>query len=199
MSYLIESWNLSMADKKAFRCISIEAGIHRSLNLSLARVREELVVWGLSNSDVGLTGWTFNPQTAGDWNTWIKYQNTVGGVMVIIKVTILFPLTPRLNGIKFCLECLEKERSFTKAGYSLGQLYGISPLLQAIQQELTIDRLAGVREKLEGWPVMEGYFSEPIVYDPQDIINIDLFCESTNSVGLVLGGFIVRNISTLVI
>lgn len=191
MSYLIESWNLSMEDKKKFRINSVEAGIARALHLGIVTDREELVVWGLSSSAVGLGGWTFGPPIGRGWDTWIQHENTSRGVLVIIKVTILSPLTPGLDGIRFFAG---STKAALKASYSLSQLYGIAPLLQAIQEKLSIDRLAGVRENLESWPIMEGYFSEPIIYDPRDNINIDLLCDSTDGIGLALGGFVIRRI-----
>lgn len=177
-----------MADKKLFRAASIQAAIARSIYLALASSPSELIVWGLSASDVGLKSWTFAPQTAGDWLPWVQHQNS-RCVMAITKVTILFPLPTGVNGIRFGVG---GDRASIKAGYSLSQLYGIVPLLKAMREKLTIERVAGIRGNLEGWPVMEGYFTEPVIYDPHDTINVDLACDSTSRIGLVLGGFTVR-------
>ena len=190
MSYLIESWNVSERDKKAFRGAAIEIGLQRGLQLGLATGSEGLVVWGLASADFGLSRWTFDCQAGGEWLPWIqKHVIRIGDVVVITKISILFPLTPELNGIKFFVG---PTKATPKVGFSLSQLYGIAPLLQAIQEKLTIDRLAGVREHLEGWPIMEGYFTEPIMYNPQDTIGIDLLCDSSTRIGVVLGGFIIR-------
>ncbi len=202
MSHLIPSWDLSIDDKKKFREGTVRAGVQRALALALAHDECELVEVGLLSSFLGLRKWIVPEQHPVDeWFTWIKHK-TSPLVIAITHISIVFPVTPGLNLLRFGLG---ETLNTTKAVFSLSSLYSIGPLLKALEEDVSISRIAEAnndRERIEwlkNWPIMEGYFSEPIIYGPGDFINIQLCCDSAEKAGLVLGGFVIERVGRTVI
>ncbi len=201
MSYLIPGWNLSIEDKKQFRCKTVEVAMDRAQHLALARDRCELVVEGLFPSYLGLKKWIAPEHPVDEWFTWIQHKVDSPSVIAITHVSIIFPVTPGLNLLRFCIGPMA---AATKAVFSLSSLYSVGPLLKALEEDASISKIAGANnekeriEWLKNWPIMEGYFSEPVIYGPQDLVNIKLFCDSADKAGLVLGGFVIEPIGITV-
>lgn len=201
MSHLIPSWDLSIEAREHFREGTVRAGIARAMSQCLAQNEHELVVLGLLPSYLGLRKWIVPEQhPVDDWFTWIKHK-TSPLVIAITHVSIVFPVTPGLNLLRFGLG---ESLNTTKAVFSLSSLYSIGPLLKALEEDISISRIAEAnndRERIEwlkNWPIMDGYFSEPIVYGPADFINIQLCCDSAEKAGLVLGGFVIERVGVTV-
>ncbi len=201
MSYLIPGWDLSTERKQEFREKTFRAGVQRAIYKGLAQNEHELVALGLLPSFLGLRKWIVpEPHPVDEWFTWIKHK-TSPLVIAITHVSIVFPVTPGLNLLRFGLgEILNA----TRAVFSLSSLYSVGPLLKALEEDVSISKIAEAnndRERikwLKNWPIMEGYFSEPVVYGPDDFVNIQLFCDSAEKAGLVLGGFVIERVGATV-
>ena len=67
----------------------------------------------------------------------------------------------------------------------------MAPFLKALEKnKIEADKF----ERFENWPIMEGYFTVPIIFHPRDWITIKLRCDSAVKIGLVLDGFILEPI-----
>ncbi len=201
MSHLIPGWDLSTEKKQEFREMTQRAGVQRALHHALAQNEHELVTVGLLPSFLGFKKWIVPEQHPVDeWFTWIKHK-TNSVVIAITHISIVFPVTPGLNLLRFCLG---ESTSTTKAVFSLSSLYSIGPLLKALEEDVSVSKIAEAnneRERidwLKNWPIMEGYFSEPIFYGPGDFINIQLLCDSAEKAGLVLGGFVIEQVGRII-
>jgi len=162
MSYAIPTNELTLTDIKAFRGAAIEAGIARALALGLARIREELVareahphtdLWdgtsGYSLAEYYITRAAFPAAVA----TWALVYNTAvltAPMLARTKVAVFYKIAdadddPQMTGVRFRVGA---SGATTKASFLI---------------QLPIDN------KLEP----EVYLSEPVVYDPEDIMFIE--------------------------
>jgi hypothetical protein len=162
MSYIVPTNELTLTDIKAYRAAAIEAGIIRALALGLARTRDELVCrYALPNTDFGTaaTGWQIeqyrNPAiAAAGWGSPFD-----GGALPVwaptlanSKVAVFFKFAdydtaPTIMGIRFRVG---GTGATTKASFFLQLETGA---------------------KLEP----DVYFTEPVVYDPQDVVYIEAY------------------------
>ena len=201
MSYLIPGWDLSTEKKQEFRQNTFRAGVQRAIYKGLAQNEHELVALGLLPSFLGLRKWIVPEQhPVGEWFTWIKHK-TSPLVIAITHVSIVFPVTPGLNLLRFGIG---ETLIATKAVFSLSSLYSVGPLLKALEEDVSSSKIAEAnneRERIEwlkNWPIMEGYFNEPLIYDPASLVNIQLFCDSVEKAGIILGGFAIEPIGVTV-
>ncbi len=195
MSHLIPGWDLSTEKKTQYSEKAQAAGVQRALSLALAQSNYELVLLGIFPSDLGLNKWIVPEHPVDKWFSWIQHKVQKPAVIAITHVSIIFPITPELK----LLRLGEGEALTTvKAVFSLSMLYSVWPLLKALEVGASISKIAETNNKKEGWPIMEGYFSEPIIYSPGDFINIQLCCDSAEKAGLVLGGFVIERVGATV-
>lgn len=161
MSYAIPTNELTLTDIKAFRGAAIEAGIVRALALGLARTREELVAREAHpHTDLwdGTSGYAAEyyvtraliPAVAGTWALVYDTAVATAPMLARTKVAVFYKIAdaladPLMTGVRFRVGA---SGATTKASYFI---------------QLPIDN------KLEP----EVYLSEPVVYDPEDIMFIE--------------------------
>jgi len=160
MSYVVSVSELTLSDIKGFRADAVEAGITRALSLGLARSRDELVVRNaLPNTDfgAGAVGWTIE-----------QYRNPViaaAGWGSVFDAGVLPANAPTLANSKVAV-------FFKFANYSA------APTLQGIRfrvggtgatTKASFFLQLNTGSKLEP----DVYFTEPVVYDPQDVVYIE--------------------------
>jgi len=159
MSYPIPTSELTLTDTKAFRGGAIEAGIARALKLAIASDRNELVVFeALPNTNFGAALYlteqyitAAGPAAAG----WVSSGSgggvgtlPVGQVAVFYKAANASAVVPPV--FIACRFRIGATGSSTKAVFHM---------------QLAIEN------KMES----DVYFSEPVVYDPQDRLFIQLY------------------------
>lgn len=193
MSYLIPGWNVSIENKKQFRRAASDALVQRSIQLGIATSEHDVVHLGLFPKHIGLSKWVVPEHREGEWFEWSSYE--IGRhCIAILSVSIVFPFTPGISLLKFQAGVT---RSTTMALFSLSSLYSIGPVLKTLEEDISIQRIANNDLNLQwlnDWPKMEGYFSEPIIYDAGATFTASLFCDSTDKLGLVLDGFVLEKI-----
>lgn len=161
MSYVIPTNELTLTDIRAFRGAAIEAGIVRALALGLARSREELVVREANpNPDFfdGVSGYLINyyvtraafPAVAGAWALVFNAAVLTAPLLARTHVVVFYKIAdadadPQVTGVRFRVG---PTGATTKASFFI---------------QLPIDN------KLES----EVYLSEPVVYDPEDILFVE--------------------------
>ncbi len=163
MSYIVPTNELTLTDIKAFRSSAIEAGITRALALGLARGREELVVRAaLPFTDFGVgvvTGWAIeqyrNPAiAAAGWGS--VFDNgalpVAAPTLANSKIAVFYKFAdydtnPTITGIRF----------------RVGGTGATTRATFFFQLELGA--------KLEP----DVYFTEPVIYDPQDVVFIEAY------------------------
>lgn len=155
MSYAIPTNELTLTDIKTFRGAAIEAGILRALSLGVARTREELVAReALPLTDfpgAWLTEYYISPAIAAVAWGWAGSGGAVG-VLPVGEVAVFYK----------CADA-DANPAFTAVRFRVGATGASTKASFTIQ--LMIDN------KLES----DVYFSEPIVYDPQDNVFIQAY------------------------
>ena len=178
MSYPIATNELTLTDIKAFRGSAVEAGIARALHLAIASSRNELVVYeALPATNFNVAIWTLEryltPAPAGA--AWISAGDgtgvgtlPVGQVAVFYKAANSSAIVPPL---------------FTAVRFQVG-LTGASTKAVFFIQLM-------VENKIES----DVYFSEPVVYDPQDRLFIRAYATAAGAAEPVsFGCFIVSRL-----
>jgi hypothetical protein len=165
MSYIVPVNECTLTDLKAFRSAAIEAGITRALALGLARSREELIVRAaLPFTDFGnnALGWTIeqyrNPAIAAvGWGSVFDAGAVPAFAPVLAnsKVAVFYKFAdydsnPTISGLRFRIG---GTGATTKASFFLQLETGA---------------------KLEP----DVYFTEPVVYDPQDVVYIEAYYDA---------------------
>jgi len=181
MSYPIPTNELTLSDIKVFKNAAIEAGIIRALALGLARTEKELTVrYMLPATDLGAAiGWSLElyqaAATAGAiWSSMFNIGAPVYPTLANSKVLVFYKFAnytapPVLTGIRFRVG---GTGATTKATFFL-QLES--------------------NAKLEP----DVYFSEPIIYDPQDVVFLEGYWPVAQAAGNELfayGAFIIERI-----
>ena len=162
MSYIIPTNELTLSDMRQFRAEAVEAGIVRALALGLARTRGELVV----RSALPLTD--FGAPALG-WNL-ERYQGpaiVAAGWGSVFNTGALPLFAPTLANSKVAV-------FFKFADYS------IAPAITGIRFRVGgtgATTKASFFLQLETGAKLEPdvYFSEPVVYDPQDVVFIEAY------------------------
>jgi hypothetical protein len=182
MSYIIPTNELSLTDMRAFRAAAIEAGINRALALGVARTREELIVRAaLPSTDFGgaAIGWTLEVYqgpaiAAAGWGSVFNagavplFAPTLANSKVAVFYKFAdYDAAPAITGLRFRVG---GTGATTRASFFL-------------QLE--------VNSKLEP----DVYFTEPVVYDPQDVVYIEAYYNAVLAAGdeqFAFGAFIVE-------
>jgi hypothetical protein len=161
MSYVVSTNELTLTDIKQFRIAAVEAGIIRALALGLARTRDELVVRAaLPATDFGAaTGWALeqyrNPIIAAagwgspfDTGALPAFAPTLANSKVAVFYKFAdYSVNPAISGIRFRVG---GTGATTRASFQIQLETGA---------------------KLEP----DVYFTEPVVYDPQDVVYIEAY------------------------
>ena len=170
MSYLIPTNELTLTDIKAFRAQAVQAVITRALALGIARTQDELVVrQALPFTDFGngAVGWTLEQYqgpaiAAAGWGSVFNSGALPANAPTLAntKVAVFYKFAdwtaaPTITGFRFRVG---GTGATTKATYFM-------------QLELGA--------KLEP----DVYLTEPVVYDPQDIVYIEAYYDAAQAAG----------------
>jgi len=161
MSYTLPTNEITLTDIRGFRSAAIESGITRALALGLARSREELIVRSaLPATDFGAaTGWAIeqyrNPVIAAagwgspfDTGALPAFAPTLANSKVAVFYKFAdYSANPMVSGVRFRVG---GTGATTKASFMIQLETGA---------------------KLEP----DVYFTEPVVYDPQDVVYIEFY------------------------
>lgn len=162
MSYAVPTNELTLSDIKAFKAAAVQAGVTRALALGLARVETELVVRNLlpfTDLGAGAVGWALetyrNPAiAAAGWGSAFDtgavpaFAPTLANSRVAVFYKFAdYSANPVVDGCRF-------------------RVGGTGATTKATFQ-FQLERGA----KLEP----DVYFTEPVVYDPQDVVYIELY------------------------
>jgi hypothetical protein len=173
MSYAIPTNELTLTDIKGFKTAAVEAGISRALSLGLARTRDELIVRSmLPATDFGAAvGWALEQYSAAavlaaGWASMFNAGAPVYPTLANTKVCVFYKFAdytaaPVLSGVRFRVG---GTGATTKAAFMLQLEIGA---------------------KLEP----DVYFSEPVIYDPQDVAFIEGYWTGPQAVGTELFAF----------
>lgn len=160
MSYMVPVSECTLADIRTFRQMARDAGVSRALALGLARSDQELVVrQALPFTDFGqgAVGWTIE-----------QYRNPViaaAGWGSVFDAGALPANAPTLANSKIAV--FYKWSNYTAAPAMQGIRFRVGGTGATTKATFHAQLIIGA--KLE--PDM--YFTEPVVYDPQDVVYIE--------------------------
>lgn len=160
MSYMVPVSECTLADIRHFRMQAREAGISRALALGIARTEQELVVrQALPFTDFGqgAVGWTIE-----------QYRNpaiAAAGWGSVFDAGALPANAPTLANSKIAV--FYKFSNYSAAPTMLGVRFRVGGTGATTKATYHSQLIIGA--KLE--PDM--YFTEPVVYDPQDVVYIE--------------------------
>ena len=171
MSYAVPTNELTLTDRKLFIQAAIEKGIDRALKLGMASTKEELVVReAFPHADLGLAatnGWLTDDYISmvipAAVNAWVsafsagalpgtQFQLGNNQIAVFYKFADVED-APVVNAVRF--------RLGAGGATTLGSFYTQLPTMAKIEPDV--------------------YFTEPIVYDPQSWLYIEIYV--TGNVG----------------
>lgn len=188
MSYIVPTNELTLADIRSFRHDAVEMGISRALALGLARSRDELVVRaGLPLTDFGTaaTGWQIesynNPAiAAAGWGSPFQFGALPGAAPILAnsKVAVFYKFAdwsaaPTMTAIRFRIGATGAS---TKASFFFQLISGA---------------------KLEP----DFYFTEPVIYDPQDTVYIEAYYAAAvgaGAEGFAFGTFVIERLGSTI-
>ena len=144
---------LTLTDRQSYRQRAINAGLTRAVEKKVAPSQDELVVrHAQCNADFGTTAvldfWA-TPVMAAPLGTLVTvFQAIAAPVLAATKVAVFYKVTIGTAPIPVSLIAFREGAAAgtTKAVYDL--------------------------EQLDGYLIPSGYFSEPVVYDPQQVLNV---------------------------
>jgi hypothetical protein len=178
MSYIVPTNELTLTDIKAYRSAAVEAGITRALALGLARSRDELIVrQALPFTDFPL-GW-FQEQyrnpviAAAGWGCAFDFNLAGAGVLP--------GNAPVLANSKVAV--FYKWANYTAAPIAIGVRFRVGGTGATTKGIFHTQLDTG--SKLEP----DLYFTEPVIYDPQDVVFIELYYTAAVAVGAELFAF----------
>lgn len=162
MSYIVPTNELTLGDIKAFKMGAVRAGITRALALGLARTEAELVVrHALPFTDFGngATGWALE-----------QYRNPIiaaAGWGSVFDTGALPAFAPTLANSKVAV--FYKFSDYSAAPTMTGVRFRVGGTGATTKGVFHFQLSTG--SKLEP----DFYFSEPVVYDPQDVVYIEAY------------------------
>jgi hypothetical protein len=163
---------LTLTDRQQFRVNAIMAGVQRALDKKVAPSAAELVVRAPANiADfvTALDRWQTAPLVTVD-TSYSVFQAVAAPQVLITQVVVFYKVTVATAPIPV-------ERITFREGTNA-----------------TTTRAFFDLEQLDGYLIPSGYFSEPIVYDPQQIMNIVVKTRIATGLAanVILGGFIIE-------
>jgi len=184
MSYVIPTNELTLTDIKNYKAAAISAGISRALALGLARSAEELVVRSalpFTDYGNGAVGWTLE-----------FYQGPIiaaAGWGSPFNAGALPANAPTLANTKVAV--FYKFADYTAAPVMEGVRFRVGGTGATTKAMFMFQLEQGA--KLEP----DVYFSEPVVYDPQDVIYIEAYYRAAQAAAteqFAFGSFIVERV-----
>jgi hypothetical protein len=182
MSYIVPTNELTLTDIKAYKAAAVRAGITRALALGLAREESELVVrYALPLTDFP-NGWTIE-----------QYRNpaiAAAGWGSVFDGGALPAFAPALANTKVAV--FFKFANYTAGG---GNMMGVRFRVGGTGATTK----ATFHFQLEAFSKMEPdvYFTEPVVYDPTDVVYIEGYYNGITGAlgeGFAFGCFIVERL-----
>ena len=195
MSYTISSWEISVDGRKTFRMLVQEAMLQRAVHRGIIKDRFEAEILTLRPKDVGLKLWRTPPQMPQEPTLWIDSPVANNKVLGIYKV-IQLSKKPKVTTLSLAVGA---SGATTKAVFDFEHVFSLLPVLDKIREykaKLAIQTTFGSVDQM----VMEAYFTEPVIYDSQDILQIRVTSPEGNKKGdrLMLGGFVLEKIGMTV-
>jgi hypothetical protein len=194
MSYLIPIWELTMENRTERRQVYQEAMLQRAVNLGVCQNKYELTIRKLGLADLGLNNWCIKNGFRHTLPTWCVYG--------IYKLTAL-SVEPTAQHIRIT----KGNGRMPIFSADLAEMYSGLNIVKALYHD-SLDELR-VTEKLLGHPTTElekfmenkeirceAYLSEPIIFDPADVMGIDVTPDNNDF--LVIGGFVAERIGTTI-
>jgi len=188
VSYAIPTNELTLSEIRAYKERALSAGIMRAKSKGIAATDEELV-WRemLPSFDLGVlvlagSGWALNYYVtpaavgAGVWASTYGLAAAADPLLPVGRIAVFHKVydamaNPMATGCRFLLAAATTKASF---------------FFQCI-----------IDNKLEP----EAWFSEPVIYDPQDTVNIDFYGRAATPAGgeeLGYGCFIIERVGAVV-
>ena len=165
MSYVVPTNELTLTDIKVFRAAAIQAGVDRALALGIARTREELVVRGalpFTDFGQGAVGWAIE-----------QFRNPLiaaAGWGSAFDTGALPAFAPTLANSKVAV--FYKFADYDAAPVVTGVRFRVGGTGATTRASFFLQLETGA--KLEP----DVYFTEPVVYDPQDVVYIELYYDA---------------------
>jgi len=178
MSYPIPTNELTLTDIKAFRGSAVEAGIARALTLRIASNRDELVVYeALPLTNFGAALYTTEQYVTGApaATAWFSAGDGAGvGTLPVGQIAIFYKaanasavVPPLCIGARF------------RVGATGATTKAVFQVQMAIENKMESDV----------------YFSEPVIYDPQDRLFIQVYGTAAGAAeNFAFGCFIVSRL-----
>jgi len=160
--------------------------VKRALDLRIQREPSNLAIRHIMPSDVGLRSWVVKNSTIPtytDYTNFVKSELPGYRLIGIYGITQLSP-NPKVNEIIF--------RKGQTGAATLG-IYGLPVLYKPLP---ILDQLKAILEdpeklnELISDGIMEGFFTDPHVYDPIDTVYIDVGSGDVEGDFLLLEGFV---------
>lgn len=190
MGYLVPAWEIKDNDTNKFRLVTVEAMIHRALALGIVRRREDLTIRKLEPADLGLENWQIKNFNSRDWIYHNLSNNKIYGLYKLTALSI-DPEAQHITIIKGGNTLFYGDLSEMYSGLNI-----IKALYKADFDEIRVtEKLLGkatsdLEKFMENKSLRcEAYLSEPIIYDPQEKIRVEIAPPSSKDV-LVIVGFV---------
>lgn len=188
MSYVIPTNELSLADRKAYIAGAVESGIERALSLSVARTRGELVVReALPREDLG-TGTPAAPATGWFSN---EYQSMIIPAAVNAWVSVF-------SGGALPASAFQLSRTQVAVFYKFADTEA-TPIVTGLRFRVgvtgaTTKSVFSFQLPTEAKLEPDLYFSEPVIYDPEDWIYPEIYVTGNigNRESIPFGCFIIE-------
>ncbi len=166
---MIPTWELSVDHKEQYRKTCRETITKRGQVLGLFDNVFPPLVRDITPYDFGLKDWNVPAHAPGTFSRWIEReanQPNCNKIIIVYKVVQL-STQPVVNKLAF------RSNNALLSSQSLSGLYGIIPILKRVGDDL--DRLQA-QYGLENLS-MDGWFEEPVIFNPYDRILVDTFVE----------------------
>jgi hypothetical protein len=187
MSYAIGSKELTLTDIKQFKQNCMTAGIARALALGVGSNEGELVVreaLPLTDFGLGAVGWTTEEyRTAAlgtpGWNSAFSAGAVPANAPTMSRSQV---------AVFYKFADVEAAPVVTALRFRIGQAGATTKALFNVQLETTANLEPDV------------YFSEPIIYDPQDVLYIEVYTTAIVAVSehIPFGAFIIEKIGGII-
>lgn len=194
--YLIPSEDLTLDKREMHRVGVIEMLIVRALDLCVVKHREDLKIRDLLPEDLELQNWA-TPEESGLWIT--AHPKFPIGIYKVLQLNAY----PSVHTLEFRKDCCVVAKVGIEGCYS-----GL-PTLQRLQEALLDPRARQVMDRLTGdtpsnplsfYSKMEGYFSEPIICDSNQHLEVIIHChQKSSSDYLFIGGFIAEPLGCTIV
>ena len=179
MSYIIPTDELTITDQRTLRGAAVDAAVLRALKLKIATSREELVVRHAQNvADFGsaVESWNTTPLAVVTTNYSIWPAAAGNPTLAVNRLAVFY---------KCGVETVPSPVSLLS--FRVGAAAGTTKAIFDLEQLVN---------KTE----VDGYFSEPVVYDPQQVLNIVVNARIATLVlaRVTLGCFIVEPLQGII-